>query len=105
MPGRGDIGCKSMATILTSFRGLSSDCKICGSCSCEGALGDCDGGNMFCIACRCFSALSSHAERPNFSPLINTLDSTCDQEPGAAHKSTTRVTSLNKSNSVNQLLA
>lgn len=109
MPGRGDIGWRSIATILTSFRGLS--CGFDMHTSFESEEGDdavvvvvCGrvGGKIFIIACRCFSALSSHADRPNFSPLISTLESTCDHEPGAAHRSTTRVTSLNRSNSVSK---
>ena len=106
IPGRGDIGCRSIATILTSFRGVSV-ASFSGSCVAALDVGiegfEPDGGveegNILRIACRCFSALSSHAERPNFSPLIKTRDRTCDHEPGAAHRSTTLVTSLKRSNS------
>ena len=100
MPSRGLIGCRSIATILTSFRGLSS-----------GSFSDLSSTSSFAssvsvlspeilsICCRNTSCLSSHAERPNFSPLIKTLDKTWLQLPGAAQRSTTRVTSAKRSNS------
>ncbi len=48
---------------------------------------------------RWVSCWSSHAVRPNFSPLMSTRERTCDQLPGAAQRSTTLDTLAKRSNS------
>ena len=78
MPGRGDMGWRSMATILTSF--LSVMGGVCAES--EGSFGVVVLGLWSLLprtlsnCCRSFSCLSSQAILPNFSPLIKTRDKT-----------------------------
>jgi hypothetical protein len=99
IPSRGLMGWRSIATIFTSFRGCNSDVFSSSGCACCNSAAE---GSIPCILssnCLVFSCLSSHTVRPNFSPLISTRDRTWLQLPGAAQRSTTRVTPAKRSNS------
>lgn len=102
MPASGEMGCRSIDTILTSSRGVAAASSFC-SPSFFSAEALCSSlmpsGRIPSICCRNCASLSCHADRPNFSPLIRTRERTCDQLPGAAHRSTTRLTLVKRSNS------
>lgn len=97
MPGSGEMGWRSIETILTSFLGLRVSAR------CESELGGCDCPSVSektpSICCRNLASRSCHAGRPNFSPLMSTRESTWDQLPGAAQRSTTLVTPSKRLNS------
>lgn len=109
MPGRGDIGWRSIATILTSLRGFDIDCfslsslSIVADAEFEVFEVDVKSGCAGCVSlsscCRVASCLFSHAVRPKDSPFMRTRERTWDQLPGAAQRSTTRVTSAKRLNS------
>lgn len=77
MPSRGLMGWRSIATILTPFRGFGSDFSSSFVVS-ELRISESVGSTPYTASscCRIFSCLSSHAVRPNFSPLIRTRDRT-----------------------------
>ena len=96
------MGCRSMDTILTSSRGPAEAWPLFSASSFSSSLflsSSSTSGTSPRSCWRNLESWSCHAARPNFSPLMSTRERTCDQLPGAAHRSTTRVTSLNRSNS------